>query len=109
MIYSCFDPTVGLYDYYEAPGDIAFNSDLPTPKLPPIAGTIGVPAIDAGRPLPSNAKHVGKGWHARGMVAACGRGSMSGIMDDPVGWVKGGGWKWLVGGLAAWWVARKVL
>lgn len=75
MLYSCFNPEVGLYDYFEDDAQRAINADLPVPKLPPIAGKVGVPAIDAGRPLPSGAKPAGKGWHAKGVVVQCGRGS----------------------------------
>ena len=50
MIYSCFVPERGTYDYYENSLQIQLNADLPVPKLPPDTGKIGVPAIDAGRP-----------------------------------------------------------
>jgi hypothetical protein len=75
VYYSCFDPKAGQYDYYEDGTQLAINADLPVPRLPPMAGKVGVPAIDAGRPLPSAAKRVGKGWHARGLIVQCGRGS----------------------------------
>lgn len=73
MIYSCFDPKAGLYTYYEGPDVYPLNADLPVPSLPPEIAGIGVPSIDAARPLPSGVKPVGKGWHARGMVVSCGR------------------------------------
>lgn len=78
MIYSCFDQVRGLYDYYEGSGDLAINADLPIPRLPKANNKIGVPAIDAGRPMPADARKIGTGWKARGMVARCG-GGMSGL------------------------------
>lgn len=74
MIYSVFVPEQGLYHYYETPNGVAFNADLPLPTLPADAGKIGVPSIDAARRLPSNAKLVGQGWHARGVLSAASSG-----------------------------------
>lgn len=71
MIYSCFNERLGLYEYFEEPTGHPVNGDLPIPKLPAEAGTIGVPARDAGRPLPPGAKPAGTGWHAKGMVVSC--------------------------------------
>jgi hypothetical protein len=79
MLYSCFNAAAGQYDYFEDGVQIPINSDLPVPELAPIAGKIGVPAIDAGRRLPSGAKPAGQGWHAKGLIVQCGRGSMSGF------------------------------
>lgn len=76
MIYSCFEPKSGLYDYFETADRIPINADLPIPKLPQGVSGIGVPAIEAGRPMPFNARHVGQGWHARGMLINCGRTPM---------------------------------
>jgi hypothetical protein len=69
MIYSIFIPERGEYDYFESQEQMPINADLPVPTLPAIAGEIGVPAIEAGRPLPSGAKPIGRGWHARGIIA----------------------------------------
>jgi len=81
MLYSCFDPARGIYDYYESKSvQIPINADLPVPSFPPAGNDIGVPSIIAGRPMPSDARHVGEGWHARGMVARCG-GGFSGLGD----------------------------
>jgi len=74
MFYSCFNPQIGLYDYFEDSSTRPINGDLPIPKLPASTGRIGVPSIEAGRPLPSAAKRVGRGWHARGMIVKCNRG-----------------------------------
>jgi hypothetical protein len=79
LIHSCFDPKKGLYLYYESADDLPLNADLPVPNLPAPTNGVGVPAIVAGRPLPSSAKLVGQGWHARGMVVQCGKGAMGAI------------------------------
>lgn len=97
MIYSCFQPPTGLYAYFEVPGEIPLNADLPIPKLPPPVGGIGVPSIEAGRPLPAGAKFVGSGWHAKGMIARCDRGAPLGALP-PAQTMLG---VLLVGGLAA--------
>lgn len=94
MIYSCFDPAAGLYDYFENGASYPFNGDLPVPSLPPPAGKIGVPAIHAGRPLPRDARHVGRGHTARGMLVECGRsGALSGDTTSAP-WPPA--WKWAV-------------
>jgi len=71
MIYSCFNAQRGLYDYFETSEQLMINADLPIPNLPSMAGKIGVPAMEAGRPLPMGARRVGSGWTARGMVSSC--------------------------------------
>jgi len=76
MMYSCFAPRTGLYDYFESPEATPLNADLPIPRLPAEVNGIGVPSIVAGRPLPAGARIVGRGWHPRGMVAQCGRTPM---------------------------------
>lgn len=68
VTFSRWDPSSGVYDYFEAadlrPG---LNDDLPTPSLP--AGTdIGVPSTDCGRPMPRGAEPVGSGEFAVGMI-----------------------------------------
>lgn len=83
MIYSCFDSHAGLYDYFEDSQQISINADLPVPRLPAATGQIGVPSITAGRPLPSGARHVGKGWHARGIVVDCGKSGSLGLYALP--------------------------
>lgn len=69
MMYSVFQPDRGLYAYYETPDALAFNADLPIPQLTRDAGKVGVAAIDAARALPANARRVGEGWNARGIIA----------------------------------------
>jgi hypothetical protein len=79
MIYSCFNASTGLYDYFETPEKKALNADLPVPQLGAPDNKIGIPSIDAGRPLPAGARPVGHGWHARGMVANCKKRGVSGL------------------------------
>lgn len=98
MMYSCFNPGSGLYDYFESPDGLALNADLPVPNhLTQEIKGIGVPSIVAGRPMPSNAQSVGSGWHARGMVVNCGRGPL-GADDGATG---ASGAKWVVFVLSA--------
>lgn len=81
MIYSCFDAASGLYDYYETSQKTPLNADLPIPQLGASDYGIGVPSIKAGRPLPPDAKHIGRGWHARGMIVSRSGGAMGSISD----------------------------
>jgi hypothetical protein len=68
MIYSQWQPDTGGYEYLEAPGTHNMNDDLPTPQLRP-ATRIGVPSIEAGRPVPAGAYSVGQGDIAVGLIA----------------------------------------
>lgn len=107
MIYSCFDPVSGLYDYFENSQMLPINADMPVPVLPK-ATQLGVASIEAGRPLPSDARRVGRGWHARGQVVKCGRGPTGalGTLDLGVSWI---GWKLMGAGVAtyaAWRIFR---
>lgn len=108
MIYSCFDPQTGLYDYHQDDRTIPINGDLPVPRLPH-ATQLGVASIEAGRPLPSGARPVGRGWHAKGQVVQCGRGNGMGAFDaeGAWSWFTGGGWAWVAGGFAAVWVLQR--
>lgn len=71
MIYSCFNPQLGLYEYFEDATTHPTNGDLPVPNLAKMAGKVGVPAQDAGRKLPPGAKRAGRGWRARGIIVQC--------------------------------------
>lgn len=72
MMYSCFDQNSGLYRYFQDDKQIPVNGDLPVPNyLKSRATKLGVPALEAGRPLPSDARPVGRGVPARGMVVSC--------------------------------------
>lgn len=78
MIYSVFVPKEGLYHYYETTQTLPVNADLDVPTLGPDAGKIGVPSMDAARKLPSDARLVGKGWQARGVISSV-NGPLSGF------------------------------
>lgn len=68
VVYSVWRPDGG-YDYYETPSEIAaLGNDLPVPNLKS-AGPIGVPSVEAGRPVPAGARHVGSGREVQGLVA----------------------------------------
>jgi hypothetical protein len=81
MLYSCFDPQTGLYNVFEDSVTHPVNGDLPVPKLSELsyAGTVGVPAIEAGRKLPSGVSKVGTSWNAKGLVVNCGASQASGL------------------------------
>lgn len=104
MLYSVFRPEKGGYDYFETPELMAINADMPAPKLPSETNGVGVPAMEAGRPLPSGAKPVGSGWHARGVIARegsglLGLGSVSDVVASP--------WLWLALGIGAIFIYRE--
>lgn len=85
MMYSCFDQNSGLYRYFQDDKQIPVNGDLPVPTyLKSRATKLGVPALEAGRPLPANARPVGRGVPARGMVVSCANSpaSLSGLDLD---------------------------
>lgn len=83
MIYSCFNERAGHYEYFQDDRANALNGDLPVPTLQgKTAGKVGVPARDAGRLLPPDAKRTGTGWEARGMIVQCQPKSMRGLSGD---------------------------
>lgn len=100
MIYSCFNEKAGHYEYFSDDRGHPMNGDLPVPDLHgKFAGKVGVPAKDAGRPLPRDAKRTGTGWQARGMIVQCnnssvrslaGFGAEGSVNYTRVGFVAGG-------------------
>jgi len=67
--YSRWDPATGAWSYFDAAEPSPnLNDDLPTPDLVP-ASRIGVPSIEAGRPIPFGATYAGDGEFAQGLVA----------------------------------------
>lgn len=84
MIYSCFDQNSGLYRYFQDSTQIPVNGDLPVPNyLKGRATKLGVPALEAGRPLPRDARPIGRGVPARGMLVNCNAqpAGLSGTLD----------------------------
>ena len=79
MIYSRFNDQTAVYEVFEDTSTHALNGDLPVPQLGSNAGKVGVPATEAGRPLPGGARRVGTSWKAKGLVVrsrAAGLGTM---------------------------------
>lgn len=68
IVYSRWRPDDGSYDYFVANLVQNINDDLPAPELEP-ATKIGVPSIEAGRPIPSGARKAGSGDEAVGLIA----------------------------------------
>jgi len=85
MIFSRFDPSSGLYDYYDAPSSVhGLADDLPVPELGP--GTpLGVPSVEVGRSLPNDGRHIGRGERAQGVVMPQGNSSALGDWN-PMTW-----------------------
>lgn len=81
MIYSCFNEKLGQYEYFEDKRGHSLNGDLPVPSYlgGKVAGKIGVPAREAGRPLPAGVRRVGTGFEARGMIVSCKATPMQGL------------------------------
>lgn len=75
MFYSRWRPHEGGYDYFESDEEHNLNDDLPTPQLED-AGGIGVPSIEAGRPIPTGAVYVGSGEQAVDVIAPVERGRL---------------------------------
>lgn len=68
LVYSRWRPDDGGYDYFQSTLRQNINDDLPAPELAP-ATKIGVPSIEAGRPVPAGAYPIGSGELAMGLVA----------------------------------------
>lgn len=103
MIYSCFDPERGDYRLFEDDRTIPINSDLPVPSFGPDINGIGVPSMEAARPMPPGARSSGRSWHARGIIVNCGSGLGS------IDWSASSWQPYVVVGGAAlllWWVLR---
>jgi len=88
MFYSVYDPVTKQYDYFVAPGD---DLHAPTPKhLKRHASSLGVAPEIAAWALPANARHVGHGLYAKGMIARPANGAALGdFIDDFPGGVTG--------------------
>jgi hypothetical protein len=67
VTYSRWNPSSGLYDYYEANQSPGMNDDLPVPSMPP-AAEIGVPSTECGRPMPAGARAAGSGDVPIGLI-----------------------------------------
>jgi len=72
MIYSVYDDHNGGFVYYEAGGP-AINADFQTPSFA-AQSPLGVPSVEASRPLPGGARQVGRGTVPKGTIARRGGG-----------------------------------
>lgn len=115
MIYSVWKPDTGGYTYLETTGTQNLNDDLPTPDLPK-ATKIGVPSIEAGRPVPTGSTFAGSGELPVGLVAPvdesrivrrtrslAGLGSIDAASSPPLLWILAGA----AGAAIIWSVIRK--
>lgn len=73
MKYSCFNQDRGLYQVFEDRATVPVNGDLPLPQLGSEVNTIGVPSLEAARPLPAGAVPRGESWSPVGLVVDCRR------------------------------------
>lgn len=96
MIYSRFRPHAGDYEYFESPEKIGLADDLPTPKLP-FGTSVGVPSVDAGRPIPAGAVYRGTGPFAKGVIAPISKRAGMGLLNL-IEYIPG--WGWLAIGLS---------
>lgn len=79
MIFSRWRPDTGGYDYLDSPSTrFGLGDDLPVPRLPKTS-PLGTASTDIGRPIPDDAKVVGSGPLARGMVAPMNKSGLSGL------------------------------
>ena len=82
MIFSRWRPDTGGYDYLDSPSTrYGLGDDLPVPRLTNTTN-LGVASTDIGRPIPSDAKLVGSGPLARGMVAPMNKSGLMGLGLD---------------------------
>lgn len=104
IIYSRWDPSSGLYDYFEGSARPGLNDDLAVPPMPEPT-ELGVPSTECGRPLPRGAAHVGSGEFAQGLMAApAGVDLLAGGLPGANGAASTYGWIVLafVGGALTW-------
>lgn len=104
MRYSVYRPETGVYDYYETPKQTALNPDpqFLSGRLGMGSSALGLPSTDAGWKLPANARRVGSGKIAQGMIATRNGGFDLGDIDIPGGRlglmvIATGVWWWLIG------------
>lgn len=78
MIFSVWQPDGG-YEYFESNQRHGIGDDLPDVQFPDPTSNLGVPAQDVGRPLPADARFVGKGPTPHGVIAPMGRQHVKGL------------------------------
>ncbi len=79
MIFSRWRPDTGGYDYLDSPSTrFGLGDDLPVPRLPRTS-PLGTASTDIGRPVPDDAKVMGSGPIARGMIAPMNKSGLQGL------------------------------
>lgn len=79
MIFSRWRPDTGGYDYLDSPSTrFGLGDDLPVPRLPKTS-PLGTASTDIGRPIPDDAKVMGSGPIARGMIAPMNKSGLQGL------------------------------
>jgi hypothetical protein len=78
MIFSQWQPDGGFVYYRSSKTRHPIGDDLPAAPMPRPT-QLGVPAQDAGQPLPSDAVRVGEGSQPRGVMAPMARGVAGGL------------------------------
>lgn len=82
MIFSRWRPDTGGYDYFDSPSTrYGLGDDLPVPRLPRTS-SLGTASTDIGRLIPDDAKPIGSGPLARGMVAPMNKSGLTGLGLD---------------------------
>lgn len=86
MIYSVWNQSARLFDYYEAPGSEATaNVEKPAHLR---HRTLGSTPDQAAWPLPGGSKLIGQGEYARGRIASTGGSSLGLFEDGDMLWMK---------------------
>jgi len=70
MIFSVYDPETRRFRYYEGKGQLAARMFAPHPSFR-IQHPLGMSPEEAAFPLPPNAKLIGEGPRAKGVIASC--------------------------------------
>lgn len=82
MIFSRWRPDTGGYDYFDSPSTrYGLGDDLPVPH-PPKATSLGAASTDIGREIPPDARLIGSGPTARGMIAPMNKSGLTGLGFD---------------------------
>lgn len=81
MIFSQWQPDGG-YVYYESEQRHPLGDDLPEIELPSPVRELGIPAQDAGYPLPQDARRVGEGDAPVGVMTPMARGGYKPLGDS---------------------------
>jgi hypothetical protein len=82
VIFSRWRPDTGGYDYFDSPSTrYGLGDDLPVPRLPQVS-ELGAASTDIGRPMPADARLVGSGPIARGMIAPMNKSGLKGLGLD---------------------------